>query len=198
MQWSEWAEEGTVNVAESWSAADISDGSAVICRNNAPLFRLAFTLIRAGRGVTVVGSDIGPALVKALKKLGPEDMDYEQAHKAIDAWETDKLRKAKGKATTKDKADCLRVFLSVGGDLRGAIAYAESIFKSAGPILLMSGHKSKGLEYDHVFHLDPSRIPSPYASGPDEEEQELNVRYVIETRAKKSLTLIEMENYVGV
>ncbi len=197
MQWPEWAEEGQVNAPTEWSAADVGDGAAIICRNNAPLFRLAFQLIRAGRGVTVVGSDIGPALVKALKKLGPEDMTYEQTLKAIDTWEAERLRKAKGKAATKDKAECLRVFLSVGGNLAGAIAYAESIFRSQGPIQLLSGHKSKGLEWDNVFHLDPSRIPSPYASGPDEEEQELNIKYVIETRAKKTLTLIEMEGYVG-
>lgn len=197
MQWPSWAEEGAVNAPTEWSSHDILDNSAVICRNNAPLFRLAFNLIRAGRGVTVVGSDIGPSLIKALKKLGPEDMTYEQANKAIDTWETERLRKAKGKAATKDKAECLRVFLSVGQSLAGAIAYAESIFKSAGPIQLLSGHKSKGLEWDHVFHLDPSRIPSPYAESADEEEQELNVRYVIETRAKKSLTLIEMEGYLG-
>jgi DNA helicase-2/ATP-dependent DNA helicase PcrA len=198
MQWPEWAKEGKVNVTTEWTASDIADGSAVICRNNAPLFRLAFTLIRAGRGVTVVGSDIGPSLVKALKKLGPEDMTYEQASKAIDAWETERLRKAKGAAAVKDKAECFRVFLSVGGSLAGAIAYAESIFKSAGPIQLLSGHKSKGLEYDHVFHLDPHRVPSPYARTDDEVEQELNIRYVIETRSKESLTLISMEDYVGV
>lgn len=197
MQWPEWAEEGQVNAPTEWSSSHILDGAAVICRNNAPLFRLAFQLIRAGRGVTVVGSDIGPSLIKALKKLGPEDMTYEQASKAIDAWETERLRKAKGKAATKDKAECLRVFLSIGQSLAGAIAYAESIFKSAGPIQLLSGHKSKGLEWDHVFHLDPSRIPSPFAEGDDAIEQELNVRYVIETRAKKSLTLIEMEGYQG-
>lgn len=197
MQWPEWAEEGQVNAPTEWTSSIIPDGAAVICRNNAPLFKLAFCLIRAGRGVTVVGSDIGPALVKALKKLGPEDMTYEQAAKAIDAWETERLRKAKGKAATKDKAECLRVFLGVGGNLAGAIAYAESIFKSAGPIQMLSGHKSKGLEYDHVFHLDPSRIPSPFAESDDELEQEQNIRYVIETRAKKTLTLIEMEGYVG-
>lgn len=197
MQWPKWAEEGQVNAPTEWTSSIIPDGGAIICRNNAPLFRLAFTLIRAGRGVTVVGSDIGPALVKALKKLGPEDMTYEQTSKAIDAWETERLRKAKGKAATKDKAECLRVFLSVGGNLAGAIAYAESIFKSSGPIQLLSGHKSKGLEYDHVFHLDPSRIPSPFAETDDEIEQEQNIRYVIETRAKKTLTLVEMEGYVG-
>ncbi len=197
MQWPEWAEEGQVNAPIEWTSTLIPDGAAVICRNNAPLFRLAFTLIRSGRGVTVVGSDIGPALVKALRKLGPEDMTYEQTLKAIDAWEVERLRKGKGKAAIKDKAECLRVFLSVGGNLAGAIAYADSIFKSSGPIQLLSGHKSKGLEYDHVFHLDPSRIPSPYAVTDDEQEQEQNIRYVIETRAKKTLTLIEMEGYIG-
>lgn len=197
MQWPEWAEEGQVNAPTEWTSTIIPDGGAIICRNNAPLFRLAFTLIRAGRGVTVVGSDIGPALVKALKKLGPEDMTYEQTSKAIDTWEAERLRKAKGKAATKDKAECLRVFLNVGGSLAGAIAYAESIFRSTGPIQLLSGHKSKGLEYDHVFHLDPSRIPSPFAETDDEIEQEQNIRYVIETRAKKTLTLIEMEGYGG-
>jgi len=197
MQYPKWAVEGKINAPAEWSSSDINDGSAVICRNNAPLFALAFRLIRAGRGVTVVGSDIGPALVKALKKLGPEDMTYEQASKFVDAWEAERLRKAKGKAATKDKAECLRVFLSVGGNLAGAIAYAESIFRSTGPIQLLSGHKSKGLEWDNVFHLDPSRIPSPFAEGADAQEQELNIRYVIETRAKLTLTLIEMEGYVG-
>jgi superfamily I DNA/RNA helicase len=42
MQWPEWAEEGQVNVHTEWSSSLISDGAAVICRNNAPLFRLAF------------------------------------------------------------------------------------------------------------------------------------------------------------
>lgn len=197
MQYPDWAIQGEVSAPTEWTHTDIPDGGAVICRNNAPLFRLAFSLIRAGRGVTVVGSDIGPALVKALKKLGPEDMTYEQTLKAIDAWEVERLRKAKAKAATKDKAECLRVFLTVGGSLAGAIAYAESIFKNAGPIQLLSGHKSKGLEYNHVFHLDPSRIPSPFAESLDELEQEQNIRYVIETRAKQTLTLIEMEGYVG-
>lgn len=201
MLYPEWAKEGRVDdqtIGEEhkvWHAELIPDGAAVICRNNAPLFRLAFALIRAGRGVSIVGSDIGPSLVKALKKLGPETLNEEQAHAAIDAWEKEKLQKAKGKATVKDKAECLRVFVSVGHSLAGAIAYAESIFRSSGPIQLLSGHKSKGLEWDHVFHLDPGRIPSPYCVTDEELEQEYNVQYVIETRAKDSLTLINMGDY---
>jgi superfamily I DNA/RNA helicase len=211
MLYPDWAKEGRVDDktvsngldhgrqegAEHWNAGLIPDGAAIICRNNAPLFRLAFALIRAGRGVSIVGSDIGPSLVKALKRLGPETLNEDQANAAIDTWEKEKLQKAKGKATVKDKAECLRVFVSVGHSLAGAIAYAESIFRSTGPIQLLSGHKSKGLEWDHIFHLDPGRIPSPYCSTDEELDQEQNVRYVIETRAKESLTLINMEDYRG-
>lgn len=209
MQWPEWAKEGQINdltlwtgddddrQPQFWSASLIPDGAAIICRNNAPLFRLAFALIRAGRGVSIVGSDIGPSLVKALKKLGPETMSAEEAYDAIDKWEKEKLSKGKGKATLKDKADCLRVFVDVGHSLAGAIAYAETIFKQSGPIQLLSGHKSKGLEWEHVFHLDPGRIPSPYCVTDEELDQERNVRYVIETRAKESLTLMNMEDYRG-
>jgi DNA helicase-2/ATP-dependent DNA helicase PcrA len=194
MQYPEWAKLGQVTefIENEWTADIIPDYAAIICRNNAPLFKLAFALIRAGRGVSIVGADIGPSLVKALKKLGPEHLNGEQAYEAIDKWEKEKLAKAKGKATIKDKAECLRVFVDIGGSLAGAVAYAESIFKTTGSIQLLSGHKSKGLEWDHVFHLDPGRIPSPYA---EDLEQEYNVRYVIETRAKESLTLIDMDLY---
>lgn len=210
MLYPEWAKEGLVNDLTTvgsgrdtedtpshqiWNSSIIPDGSAIICRNNAPLFRLAFALIRAGRGVSIVGSDIGPSLVKALKKLGPETLNEDQTYDAIDRWEKEKLQKAKGKATVKDKAECLRVFVAVGHSLAGAIAYAESIFRSTGPIQLLSGHKSKGLEWDHIFHLDPGRIPSPYCATDEEVDQEYNVRYVIETRAKESLTLVNMEDY---
>lgn len=204
MLYPEWAKEGRVDDRTSYSEREnrstwdntiIPDGAAIVCRNNAPLFRLAFALIRSGRGVSIVGSDIGPSLVKALRKLGPETLNEEQTYDAIDRWEKEKLQKAKGKATVKDKAECLRVFVSVGRSLAGAIAYAESIFRSQGPIQLLSGHKSKGLEWDHVFHLDPGRIPSPYCVSDEEIDQEYNVRYVIETRAKESLTLVNMEDY---
>lgn len=196
MQWAKWAEEGQVNAPTEWSSSLIPDGAAIICRNNAPLFRVAFQLIRSGRGVTVVGSDIGPALIKALKKLGPETLTNEQLHSAIFAWEAEALRKAKNRATVKDKSECLRVFADVGGTLGGAVAYAESIFKSQGPIQLLSGHKAKGLEWDHVFHLDPDRIPSPYAVSSEEVEQELNIGYVILTRAKRTYTEISTEGYL--
>jgi DNA helicase-2/ATP-dependent DNA helicase PcrA len=184
---------GHVEHLDTLSCHDIPDGSAIICRNNAPLFRLALVLLGAGRGVHLVGTDLGPQLIKVLEKLGPETLTQEETYAAIDAWEREKLAKARNPASTTDKAECLRVFNSFGTTLGGAIAYARHIFAATGPIQLLSGHKAKGLEFDIVYHLDPWRIPSKYAFSPAELEQEQNLRYVITTRAKKALYMISSD-----
>jgi superfamily I DNA/RNA helicase len=197
MTYPSWAIEGAIHAPTEWTSASIPDGSAIICRNNAPLYRLGFNLIRAGRGVTIVGADIGPGLVKVLKKLGPETMAQAEVFAAIDQWEAERGRKAKSKESVADRAECLRVFAEHGTSLSAAIAYAEHLFKSQGTIQLLSGHKSKGLEYDIVFHLDPGRIPSKWAVGPEALEQEENLNYVITTRAKKELWLVNAEDFRG-
>src|SRR5215831_833186 len=196
MKWPAWAIEGEVRALPEWSINDIPDHAAIICRNNAPLLTCAFALLRAGRGIHLVGTDLGPQLVRALKKLSDNPkLSRAEVLQAIDIWEQEKLRKARDAGSITDRAECLRVFANFGNDLGGAIAYAEHIFSAKGPIQLMSGHKSKGLEFDTVFHLDPQRIPSPYARDGEAMEQELNVRYVIETRPKKTLYLVQLEDF---
>lgn len=197
MKWFDGAADGEVRTLEHWSVDLVPDGAAIICRNNAPLYSTAMDFIKAGRGVQVVGADIGPGLIKILRKLGPETLTQEQTNAAINRWESERLAKSRAKASVSDRADCLRVFASFGDNLRDAITYAEHIFKQTGPVQLLSGHKSKGLEWDTVFHLDPWRIPSGYAVSSEEREQELNVRYVIETRAKRALYLVTRENFRG-
>ena len=196
MKWPEWAVTGTVAELPAWRPQDIPDNSAIICRNNAPLMSAALALLKAGRGVHLVGTDLGPQLTKALKKFGDSDMPQEKVYEAIDLWEQDKLRKARNAAVVADKAECLRVFAGFGPTLGAAIAYCEHIFAARGPIQLLSGHKSKGLEWDTCYHLDPQRIPSPWAKEGEALEQELNVRYVIETRAKQSLYFVRLEDLV--
>jgi DNA helicase II / ATP-dependent DNA helicase PcrA len=195
MRWPEWAIEGTVEALPSWSASDIPDNSAIICRNNAPLLSTALALLKARRGVHLVGTDLGPQLVKTLKKLSPNPaLPRAAVHEAIDAWEQEKMRKARDSGTIADRAECLRVFANFGETLGAAITYCELLFSAKGHIQLLSGHKAKGLEWDTVYHLDPHRIPSPWAKEGEALEQELNVRYVIETRPKKALFLVRLED----
>jgi len=195
MRWPEWAIEGAVNDVGGWDIDRITDGATIICRNNAPLFKATLDLLKNGRSAKLVGAEIGPGLVKIMRKLGPESMKQQQVLEAIDKWQDDALKRSRNPGAIADKRECLDVFAMAGPDLGAAIAYAEHVlFKTDGTTTLISGHKSKGHEWDNVFHLDPWRIPSKYASlGTEAYEQELNVRYVIETRAKQSLNLISME-----
>jgi superfamily I DNA/RNA helicase len=79
----------------------------------------------------------------------------------------------------------MRVFARHGDSLVSAISWAESLFKQKGTIQLLTGHKSKGLEWDTVYHLDPQLI----GGGPQED----NLRYVISTRSKQELYEIHSE-----
>lgn len=196
MRWKEGAQDGEITTLQEWSAADVPDYAAIVCRNNAPLLSLGFKLLRAGRAIKLVGFDIGAGLVRTLKKLGPESLKGAEIDKAILAWQERELTRARKPDTVYDRADCLRALCEGRSTLAAAIAHAEQLFKQDGPIQLLSCHKAKGLEWDTVIHLDPWRIPSKFARESTEEwEQEMNVRYVAETRFKERLILANLENW---
>jgi superfamily I DNA/RNA helicase len=123
---------------------------------------------------------MGPRIVTIMRKLGPEFMSQESLYSAIDDWEGEHLEK--GSKTAHDVAECMRVFASTGPTLKHAIAYVDVIFEQEGTIELLTGHKAKGMEWNRVYFLDPFLI----GKG----EQEMNLRYVIMTRAKQELYMI--------
>jgi superfamily I DNA/RNA helicase len=172
---------GEVNDLERMVGANFPDDSAIICRNNAPLLRLAFRLISAGRSVTVVGSELGPRLVAIMKKLGADSMSKKDLIDAIEFWREQKLM-ANSKSAN-DLADCMRVFADHGNTLSSAVSYAEHLFAQQGPIRLLTGHKSKGLEFPNVFWLDPDLC--------DSREQDRNLAYVITTRSENKLNMVD-------
>ena len=194
MKFAAWAKEGKVETLDRWTLETILDGSAIVCRNNAPLFSLALKLLANGRGVKLVGRDIGPGLVKVLRKVSPNDaLPQEAVLQKLEDMEHEAIRKGKDPDSTHDRFECLRVFADRGSSLGEAILYAKDLFSREGSIQLLSGHKAKGLEWETVYHLDPWRIPSKYARSPEDLEQEKNIDYVITTRAKETLVLVNME-----
>lgn len=177
-----WSKEGGRAVKlRNPTAGTFTDGCAVICRNNAPLFALALRLLSSGRSVSVSGSDIGPKVVGIMKRLGSEDMTRAELLLAIDTWLAEKL--ARQSTTASDLADCMKVFASHGENLLQACAYADHLFKQEGTITLLTGHKAKGLEWPIVFHLDSFLLRDT--------EQDNNLRYVISTRAMETYYEVE-------
>lgn len=57
-------------------------------------------------------------------------------------------------------------------------------------VTLTSAHRSKGLEFDRVFILEPNLFPHPKAKTPEELLQEENAKYVAYTRAMKGLHVL--------
>ncbi len=165
---------------------DIREHSTVICRNNAPILRLAFNLLGAGRSVSVAGGDIGPRIVNVMRKLGADDLSGVGLMEAIDEWEQAKLTKES--KTASDMAACMRIFAEHGKSLNGAMTYAKHLFEQKGTTHLTTGHKAKGLEWEDVYHLDPWHVRRGHPS-----QQDRNLDYVISTRSFDKLTEIESE-----
>jgi superfamily I DNA/RNA helicase len=189
MQWPEWAKEGSVTKLGNWGPQDLPNTATILCRNNAPIFSMAINLLKAGRFPQVVGAnDIGTNLIKVLKKLGPPGMKQEMVLAAIRDWQKEKLKKARNERKVQDQADCLVIFAEQGPTLGDALVYAEHLMTAKGPILLMTGHKAKGLEFDDVFILDRHLVRM-------EEEQDRNLMYVMQTRSKSSLTYVTSDGW---
>lgn len=185
----DWAVDGEVNHFATWTAADLAEEAAIICRNNAPLFALAIKLLKAGRPAELGGKDIVQVITKAMSKFGDGKMPQQAVFDSINAWEAKEKDKTKPRAHAgiADRAECMRIFAMQGATLGDALHYARHIVDLHSPLKLMTGHKSKGLEFETVYFLDEHLISS--------KDQDPNVRYVIITRAKRSLNYIRLEDY---
>lgn len=188
MQWPEWAKEGEVKYLPEWDAGSVPNHAAIICRNNAPIFSIAIKLLKNGRYPQIIGNDIGKTLLKIMKKFGKPSMASEQVYEAIARWANEKSVKSRNPNKVWDQAACMKVFADQGETLGDALAYAEHLFNSQGSIQLMTGHKSKGLEFDTVFLLDRDLIRI-------DEGQEKNLLYVCQTRSKSELFYVKSEDF---
>jgi len=184
---------------------------AILCRNNAPLMSMALQLLRKGVGVQMLGRDIGKTLVALAKKILPQvDLGAEACQEAIETWAEREISLARANerehkvSGIMDRRDCLLAVLEFGPCLTANALLAtlvELFSREHGQVILATGHGAKGLEFDVVLHLDPWRIPSKYARAAaaegqrDQLEQELNLRYVIETRAKQVLVQASLEDF---
>lgn len=199
----EWGWED-IQGAMPWPRASI----AILCRNNGPLFSMAMKLLRKQIGVTMLGRDIGKGLMALTRKLAPQDeLPADLVMGKIREWEeTESSRAIAGGheervAGIVDRAECLYAIIEGAGcrDAGELRTVLEKLFASqSGQVTLGSIHRSKGLEFDLVVHLDPWRIPSRWAkksADPVALRQEYNLKYVCETRTRHTLVLANVEDF---
>lgn len=210
---------GEVDLEEqSWSWKDIRDalpspeaGIAIACRNNAPLMKMAFKLIRRRIAPMMLGRALGKNLVSFSKKVLPDDsmlsvdcatiltewIDHERALAIANGREQEV-------EPLEDRIECLRAVLSDAevrdaGSLR--LVTNQLFARESGQVILGTGHKLKGTEHDLVLHLDPWRIPSRQAKEAEKRgdfgpmQQDRNIQYVIETRTRHTLINANLEDF---
>jgi superfamily I DNA/RNA helicase len=170
----------------------------ILCRINAPLVKVCYSLIKQGKTARIVGRDIGKGLIALIDRLKPWDInDLLVKLNDYKFKEIDKLEKAGRESQAeaiKDKCDTLVALTDGVNDLTTLKARIEKIFTDQiSGISLSSVHRAKGLEADNIYVLKPHLMPFPKATKDWEVEQERNVMYVALTRAKKKLAFVEGE-----
>lgn len=170
------------------------EGDYVLCRNNFPLVEVFIKLISQRKKAVILGKDFGKSILNILDKINSLDELDELLVKCA------KLLKEEGiqrptfhprYISLQEKCDIIRlVYRTVGETFISTKELIEEMFgddNGASAVTLTTIHKSKGLEADRVFFLQPDLIPSKYAQTDLELYGERCLKFVAITRAKKEL-----------
>lgn len=184
---------------------DLRTGDAILCRNTAPLVKMAYALIRAGKPAKVEGRAIGDGLKHLAGRWKVASIDM--LLRKLDDYEAREVQKAQAKGNeakveeVEDRVGTLkevcRACIAAGKNRVDDVkAFIDRLFAddASGAIILATYHRSKGREWPRVYlfeHYD--RCPSKAARKGWQMEQEANLAYVAFTRAQSELTFVTQD-----
>lgn len=188
---------------------EIHEGDLILCRTNAPLLSLCFSLIADGISAQIKGRDIAKNLIQTasrIQKFNQPEFEWKQFPKFATCWATTEINKLLAVnhnniedpriQSINDRVECLTIVWSRKetrslADMEDTI---NSIFSDDRPsVWLSSVHRAKGLENDRVFIIHPELLPAPWTKqGTWHYSQELNLTYISRTRAKHELVYVLM------
>jgi len=169
------------------------ENSLIICRNNAPLVKLYFQLIKRGVKCKFIG-DIYKSLFALLYQIQElPDFKIENFPEFAQKFYEEKSKKMKKEENKQLLYDKIQVLITIYQNKQ--IKTIKDLFKTVkqffteqndenNKILLMTIHKAKGLESDNVYFYQPHLVKK------DENEQEKNLYYIALTRSKNKLFFI--------
>ena len=193
---------------DEFNATQLLPTDAILCRVNAPMVTLAFSLIRRGIACKIEGREIGAGLVALVGKWKVKSLDA--LRNKLEAYRDKEVAKALAKDQEEradaimDKVSTLMVLIerqqadadignrTVAG-LKDTIEsmFADDVTKS-GLLTLCSYHRSKGREWPTVYRLDHAKhCPSRFARQEHQLIAEHNLDYVATTRAMTKLVEVD-------
>jgi len=197
-----------IHVEEAVSKALLRPGDFVLSRTNAPAIAVAQALMKSRVAIEVLGRDLPGELKALVDGLGYSDelrgyVALSEFLANVDQWETESVVRANevnlsesAVLSLRDKAETLRVLAKDVLTVKQVQQTVDEIFKKPQglAVRISTVHKSKGLEADRIWILNPHLIPHPKAEQDWELVQEQNLKYIAITRAKQELRYLTSEN----
>lgn len=162
----------------------------IICPTNAPLISVMFKLKMKGINSFINGGDITASMIKFVKKNGEQGVGQLRIEIQRKLDQIENRRMSKNKQVQLDLYEALQeIALSchTTSAVESTISNMFSDTRRPGWIELSSIHKAKGREADTVVIWNIDRCRSPYSTMPWQHQQDRNLEYVADTRAKTLL-----------
>lgn len=202
--------EGEVSHITKLTKSTFKPNDMVLCRTSAPLVGLCMKLIANNIAAVVKGRDIAQGLKALIDNANTnsidEVLDYLENEKTKLVAVIKKERKCDEKdakestryKNLEDRCKCIEnICLYSIRDCNELKGYIDRLFTDENvknAVMLSTAHKSKGLEANRVLIILPHKLPLTWKNQKEwQYQQEVNLRYVALTRAKKELIFVDME-----
>ena len=201
---------GNVEHANKLTKSLFKPNDMVLCRMSAPLIALCMNLLANGITAIVKGRDIAQGLKQLINDADTNNIDTllaylnnEKAKLLAIIMNDRKIAEAEAKETMRyrnleDRCKCIENICTYSiKDTTELRSYVDSLFTDdnvKNAVMLSTVHKSKGLEADRVIIALPEKLPLKWRDQKDWQlQQELNLKYVALTRARKELIFLDMD-----
>ena len=223
----EWAQEGILEslryeqiIDSIRLISDKHDGDVlVVCRRNAPLVDLAYSLLKSGITFVLKGRDFGRSIERVIEQICLDKNKKQMKHGflwedfpvELNDWYVRQMRILDKKEADRplyisltDKYDSIGI-LYQNSTSTSPFEFIKEI-KEMFPVekddsrvtTLCTGHKAKGLERDAVFVLEYDKLPLSWRGiTPEQEQQESNLKLVAITRSKHYMALVASKEKDG-
>lgn len=202
--------DGEISHVDKLTTSLFKPNDMVLCRTSAPLVGLCMKLIQNGITAIVKGKDIAQGLKILIDNANTNSIEdvlaYLENEKAKLVAVIKKERKcdeSDAKESTRyknleDRCKCIEnICLYSIKDVNELKTYIDRMFTDENvknAVILSTAHKSKGLESNRVIIVLPSKLPLTWRGQQSwQYKQEMNLKYVALTRARKELVFLDME-----
>lgn len=188
----------------------VQPGDYCIARTTVVVVGACLRLLAKGVRASVLGKEVGGTLKELISTVLKEgkltkDVDMGEFVAALKTYKAENIARLQKQEKedlaemVSDRCETLELFCQECKTIDAITLKIDSLFvKNATPgVTLMTGHKCKGLQNKRVFFLRPDLCPSPRAKTEEAYQQEMNLKYVILTRAQESLYFVVKDSKDG-